>query len=126
MLNILKSLTRTVTNMKYDVKNITTKIDRLENVLSDLQKTQNNSSTKNNYYPVDESIYKFPLTNLEELNIFEEKIMDTDFRQKMVIKIQIKINLSTYYMIIIYNTHMQSYDFFLLISLYIIILLQLF
>lgn len=127
MLNILKSLTRTVTNMKYDVKNITTKIDRLENVLiSDLQKIQNNSSTKNNYYLVDESIYKFPLTNLEELNIFEEKIMDTDFRQKMVIKIQIKINLSTYYMIIIYNTHMQSYDFFLLINLYIIILLQLF
>lgn len=90
MLNILKSLTRTVTNMKYDLRNITTKIDRLENVLSDLPKNQNNSSTKNNYH-VDESIYNFPLTNLEELNIFEEKIKDNDFRQKMVIIIQLFI-----------------------------------
>lgn len=97
MLNILKSLTRSVTNIKYDVRNITTKIDRLENVLSDLQKNQNNSSTKNNYYPVDESIYKFPLTNLEELNIFEEKIMDNDFRQQMVIIIQCNINPSIYF-----------------------------
>ncbi|XP_060846483.1 uncharacterized protein LOC132926162, partial [Rhopalosiphum padi] len=84
MLNILKSLTRSVTNIKYDVKNITTKFDRLNNVLSDLQKNQNSSSTKNNYCPVDESIYKFPLINLEELNIFEEKIVDNDFRQKIV------------------------------------------
>jgi len=102
MLNILKSLTRSVTNIKYDVKNITTKIDRLDNVLSDLQKNQNSSSTKNNYCPVDESIYKFPLINLEELNIFEEKILDNDFRQKIVIIIQLKINLSIYYIFNIY------------------------
>ena len=87
MLCILKSLTRTLTNMKYEVRTITTKIDRLENVITDQQKNQNNLSTKNNYYPVDESIYKFPLTSLEELTIFEEKIMDKDFRQQMVITI---------------------------------------
>ncbi|CAI6359885.1 unnamed protein product [Macrosiphum euphorbiae] len=56
---------------------------RLENVVSDQQKI-NNSSTKNNYHPVDEIIYKFPLTSLDELNIFGEKIMDNDFRQKMI------------------------------------------
>jgi len=94
---ILKNLTRTLTNLKYDMRTITTKIDRLENVITDQQKNQNNSSTKNEYYLVDESIYKFPLTSLEELNIFEEKIMDKDFRQKMVIMIQLKMNLSIYY-----------------------------
>lgn len=97
MLYILKNLTRTLTNLKYDMRTITTKIDRLENVITDQQKNQNNSSTKNDYYLVDESIYKFPLTSLEELNIFEEKIMDKDFRQKMVIMIQLKMNLSIYY-----------------------------
>lgn len=97
MLCILKNLTRTLTNLKYEVRTMSTKIERLENVITDQQKNQNNSSTKNNYYPVDENIYKFPLTSLDELTVFEEKIMDKDFRQKMVIMIQLKINPSIYY-----------------------------
>ncbi|CAI6360473.1 unnamed protein product [Macrosiphum euphorbiae] len=84
MLCILKNLTRTLTNLKYEVRTMSTKIERLENVITDQQKNQNNSSTKNNYYPVDENIYKFPLTSLDELTVFEEKIMDKDFRQKMI------------------------------------------
>jgi len=95
ILHFLK--TRTLTNMKYEVRTITTKIDRLENVITDQQKNHNNSLKINNYYPVDERIYKFPLTSLEELTIFEEKIMDQDFRQKVVIIIQLKMDLFIYY-----------------------------
>jgi len=93
MLCILKNLTRTLTNLKYEVRTKSTKIERLENVITDQQRNQNNSSTKSNYYPVDENICKFPLTSLDELTVFEEKIMDKDFRQKVVIMIQLKINI---------------------------------
>eukprot|EP00102_Acyrthosiphon_pisum_P019958 XP_016657168.1 PREDICTED: uncharacterized protein LOC107882778 [Acyrthosiphon pisum] len=50
-------------------------IDGLRNTLINL--TQVN-------HLVNDSIYKFPMTNFDELNIFEEKLGEIEFRQKVV------------------------------------------
>lgn len=81
--NILINLTRSITNIKYDMKNCMIKIDRIENMLSDMHTNQSKSFSKVNYV-VNESIYKFPMTNIDEFNIFEEKLCDIEFRQKVV------------------------------------------
>jgi len=80
----LINLTRSITNIKYDMKNCMIKIDRIENMLSDIHTNQNKSFSKEVNYFVNESIYKFPMTNIDELNMFEEKLGDIEFRQKVV------------------------------------------
>lgn len=82
--NILINLTRSITNIKYDMKNYMIKIDRIENMLSDIHTNQNKSFSKEVNCLVNESIYKFPMTSIDELNIFEEKLGDIEFRQKVV------------------------------------------
>ncbi|CAI6372351.1 unnamed protein product [Macrosiphum euphorbiae] len=82
--NTLINLTRSITNIKYDMKNYMIKIDRIENMLSDIHANQNKSFSKEVNHLVNDSIYKFPMTNIDELNIFEEKLGDIEFRQKVV------------------------------------------
>lgn len=82
--NTLMNLTRSIVNMKYDIKNMTTKMDRVENIMSDLQKNSNKSFSKGNNNPVDTHIYNFPITSYDELKVFEEKLLDIEFRQKVV------------------------------------------
>jgi len=80
----LVNITRSITNIKYDMKNCMLKIDRIENMLSDIHANQNKSSSKEVNCFFNESIYKFPMTNVDELNIFEAKLGDIEFRQKVV------------------------------------------
>jgi len=82
--NTLINLTRSITNIKYDMKNYMIKIDRIENMLSDIHTNQNTSFSKEVNHLVNDSIYKFPMTNIDELNLFEEKLGDIEFRQKVV------------------------------------------
>ncbi|XP_060859434.1 uncharacterized protein LOC132936684 [Metopolophium dirhodum] len=82
--NTLINLTRSITNIKYDMNNYMIKIDRIENMLSDIHTNQNKSFSKEVNHLVNDSIYKFSMTNIDELNIFEEKLGDIEFRQKVV------------------------------------------
>jgi len=66
------------------MKNYMIKIDRIENMLSDIHTKQNKSFSKEVNCLVNESVYKFPMTSIDEFNIFEEKIGDIEFRQKVV------------------------------------------
>lgn len=63
-------MTYPITNIKYNMKNCMIKIDRIENMLTDIDTNQNKSSSKEVGYLVYESIFKFPMTNIDELNIF--------------------------------------------------------
>jgi len=75
-------LLRTVTNLKYEVRDYGLKIDRLENtVMNNMNKsvTENNCNTE-----LDLQLFDFPIKTFEELNIFENKLMDKPFRLQMV------------------------------------------
>lgn len=82
--NTLINLTRSITNIKYDMINYMIKIDRIEYMLSDIHANQNKSFSKEVNHLVNDSIYKFPMTNIDELNIYEDKLGDIGFRQKVV------------------------------------------
>lgn len=81
---------RTVISIKYDIQELLTKVDRLEN-----QKTYfHEESTKQFDEPV---MWNFPITTLDEVLLFEEKLNDKTFRLKMV-----NILLNSYYIYIFF------------------------
>jgi len=76
--------------MKYEIRENTKKLDRIENMLSDIMKnsnkhlssslqTNNDCLIENNYFST------FPLKNIDELTVLEDKLNDNDFRLKLVI-----------------------------------------
>jgi len=77
--------------MKYEIRENTKKLDRIENMLNDIIKKSNDhlssTSLTNNYDYLNENTYfnQFPLTNIDELTILEDKLKDNDFRLKLVI-----------------------------------------
>ncbi|KAL4141760.1 hypothetical protein QTP88_004336 [Uroleucon formosanum] len=95
---MLRSLICSVTNIKYKLKDMTTKMDRIEE-----RRTNIMLYTAINDYPcnssgnvlhtnsIDES-WNFPLTSFEELDGFEQKLLDDGYKIKLV---KLKILLIT-------------------------------
>lgn len=92
--------------MKYEIRENTKKLDRIENMLNDIMKnsnkhlssslqTNNDSLIENNYFSI------FPIKNMDELTILEDKLNDNDFRLKLVLNTQYQCILLIYY--ICYN-----------------------
>lgn len=82
----INKIYRTVVSLKYDLQELLTKVDRLEN-----QRTYNHEENINQS---DEAVlWNFPITTLNEVILFEEKLQDKTFRFKMV---NILINLYYY------------------------------
>jgi len=74
-------LLRAVTNLKYEMREHVIKIERLEqtivnNCLSKKIVEYNDNTT--------DDIFDFPIKTLEELSIFEDKLLDNTFRLQMV------------------------------------------
>lgn len=95
---MLRSLIRSVTNIKYELKDMTTKMDRIEE-----RQTNMMLYTASNDYPCNSSgnvlhtnsideTSNFPLTSFEELDGFEQKLLDDSYKMKLV---KIKILLIT-------------------------------
>ncbi|XP_060855745.1 uncharacterized protein LOC132933491, partial [Metopolophium dirhodum] len=85
---IVINILRGMTNMKYEIRENTKKLDRIENMLNDIMKKSNNLLSSsllqtNNDYLIDEDFNQFPLTNIDELTVLEEKLKDNDFRLKL-------------------------------------------
>jgi len=82
-----------MTNMKHEIRENTVKLDRIECMLNDIIKNSNNHLTStlmsNNDYNLIENEYfnTFPLTNIDELTVLEDKLKNNDFRLKLVIPI---------------------------------------
>jgi len=76
---------RTVVSIKYDLQELLTKVDRLENQRTSIHEESINQS--------DEAVmWNFPITTLNEVILFEEKLQDKTFRFKMV-----NISINSYY-----------------------------
>lgn len=87
---IVINILRGMTNMKYEIRENTKKLDRIENMLNDIIKNSNNHlssslQTNNDYLIENKYFNQFPLTNIDELTILEDKLKDNDFRLKLVI-----------------------------------------
>ncbi|CAI6356194.1 unnamed protein product [Macrosiphum euphorbiae] len=85
---IVKNILRGMTNMKYEIRENTKKLDRIENMLNDIIKKSNDhlsstSQTNNDYLNENTYFNQFPLTNIDELTILEDKLKDNDFRLKL-------------------------------------------
>ena len=75
-------LLRAVTNLKYEMREHGIKIERLEqtivnNCLNKKMIVDYNDNTT-------DDMFDFPIKTLEELSIFEDKLMDNNFRLQMV------------------------------------------
>lgn len=68
-------------NLKYEIPENGNKIDRLEYGVSN--NCFNKTAVENNCSEC-ELFHDFPLKTLEELNIFEKKLLENSFRLKMV------------------------------------------
>lgn len=88
-LDILKTLIRTTTNLKFEIRDMATKIDRIAQIYNDQFPTD-----KINKFCDVETTWNFPLNTLQELDEFEKKLIDNSYKNKVV-----KINLIDYYSI---------------------------
>jgi len=76
---------RTVVSIKYDLQELLNKVDRLEN--------QRTYIHEESIHQSDEAVlWNFPITTLNEVILFEEKLQDKTFRFKMV-----NISINSYY-----------------------------
>lgn len=64
-------------SMKYDINELLTKMDRIENGHSV-------SHFHDKDIEIDE-LWNFPITTIEEVNLFENKLTEKSFRSKIVI-----------------------------------------
>jgi len=87
ILEMLKSLIQSVTNIKYELKDMTKKIDSIE-------ERQTNMMVSSNDHPcisgnvlhtniIDET-WNFPFTSFEELDGFKQKVLDNGYKLKLV------------------------------------------
>jgi len=89
-LEIVINILRGMTNMKYKIRENTKKLDRIESMLNAIMEKSNNnlSSTlqPNNDHLIENAYFnKFPLTNIDELTVLEDKLKDDDFLLKLII-----------------------------------------
>lgn len=75
---------RILLSIKYDIKELLTKVDRLENHYTEhesrLVLVEEHTASE-----TDEVLWDFPITTLHEVMLFEEKVLEKTFRSKMVI-----------------------------------------
>jgi len=74
-------LLRAVTNLKYEMREHGLKIERLEQTI--INSCVNKKIVEYSDNATDD-IFEFPIKTLEELNIFEDKLLDNTFRLQMV------------------------------------------
>lgn len=81
-LDILTKINRAILNTWYEIKGLVERIESLENALLNKGfKEVFNDDLDNGL------IFPLPLSNEEELEIFEQKLLDTAFNKKLVINI---------------------------------------
>jgi len=82
----MNKLYRSVISLKYDIKEILIKLDRLENKVTENEARLSSSAEFSDVHEQDGAIlWNFPITSLEELQLFEDKLLDKSFRLRMVI-----------------------------------------
>jgi len=83
----MNKLYRTVVSLKYDVKEILIKLDRLENTATDNQAHLIMTGEIRDNEQESAILWNFPITSLDEMALFEEKLLERSFRLKMVVVI---------------------------------------
>lgn len=83
----MNKLYRTVVSLKYDVKEILIKLDRLENTATDNQARLIMTGEIRDNEQESAILWNFPITSLDEMALFEEKLLERSFRLKMVVVI---------------------------------------
>jgi len=87
---MLKYLIRSVTNIKYELKDMTAKIDRIEERQTNMMLCSNDYQSSSSGHILHtnniEETLNFPLTSFDELNGFEQKLLDDDYKLKLVKK----------------------------------------
>ncbi|KAL5233023.1 hypothetical protein ACI65C_001097 [Semiaphis heraclei] len=81
--DILKKIYNTVIGIKLDVKENNYKITRLENTINDLKQSHRDT---NIYQHKDKKTWDFPIKTLEELDKFEEKLNDDQFKSNVILE----------------------------------------
>ncbi|CAI6351216.1 unnamed protein product [Macrosiphum euphorbiae] len=79
----LTVLLRAVTNLKYELRDYGIKIDRIENAIMNNNHI-NKTNDENHYSVTSEQLNNFPMKTIDDLNIFEDKLLDNTFRLKMI------------------------------------------
>lgn len=113
---MLKSLIRSITNIKYELKDMTTKIDRIEERQTNMMLCSNDFRCSNSggdilhTNSIDET-WNFPLTSFDELDGFEQKLLDDGYKLKVVKK------QDTYLLLKNYDIHMLCQYIYILCTL---------
>jgi len=82
----MNKLYRSVVSLKYDIKEILIKLDRLENKAAENEARLSSSAEFRDVHELDSaSLWNFPITSLEELQLFEDELLDKSFRLRIVI-----------------------------------------
>lgn len=79
-------MVRSTSNLKYEIRELGKKIDSIEKSVSDIIENAHSGTFSNNIAnnSIDDCVYNFPLTSIEELTTFDEKLLDNTFRNKVV------------------------------------------
>lgn len=67
----------------YELRDYGIKIDRIENAIVN-NNYINTIDEENNYSVTSEHLYDFPMKTIEDLNVFEDKLLENTFRLKIV------------------------------------------
>jgi len=90
----MNKIYRIVVSLKYDLKELLSKVDRLENK----EKFNNREEFELGNQSDDAVLWNFPITTVDEVLLFEKKLQDKTFRFKIVnILIHIIIKHNIYY-----------------------------
>jgi len=90
----MNKIYRIVVSLKYDLKELLSKVDRLENK----GKFNNHEEFELGNQSDDAVLWNFPITTVDEVLLFETKLQDKTFRFKIVnILIHIIIKHNIYY-----------------------------
>lgn len=75
-----------ICNIKYEIRELGKKNDSMDTTVADITENVHSGSLSNNVatYSADYCVYNFPLTSIEELTTFEEKLSDNTFKNKVV------------------------------------------
>ncbi|CAI6373388.1 unnamed protein product [Macrosiphum euphorbiae] len=87
LIDVVNQLVRSTGNLKYEIREPSKKIDSSENTMMNIadncHSIPRSNNADNNY--IEDDVYCFPLTTIEELNTFEEKLSsDNIFCKKMI------------------------------------------
>lgn len=76
-------LIRTTSNLRFEVRELAKKMDHMDQKITD-SIANTSSEIHGNIDLSDESSWDLPLTSIEQLELFEEKLSDKLFRKKVV------------------------------------------